>query len=186
MNLLHVLLQIGGLTSAYKIKLIEASSVCLESQNHGILTDMYFLLSSSDSPQDQAVSQDQVVSVERLEISPEMRTTYADEQEATEWGAVGIALALSKEHLGYQSVLRSRKGTGFDYWLGETSLTPQARLEVSGIRVGNNTQIMSRVAEKRLQATQSDDLLGHLPAIVIIVEFSGPYSFVDIRNIRTV
>jgi hypothetical protein len=174
MDLLQNLALLNGLTLAYKTKLIEATSVCLESQGHDTQVEMSLVVSSEAS----------VLSFERFEVTPVMRTTYNDEQEATEWGAVGIALVIATDTLGYRGILRSRKGTGFDYWLGETTVTPQARLEVSGIRQGDSTRIQARVREKQMQTAQSDAMLGHLPAIIIVVEFGQPCAIVEIGNER--
>ena len=71
---------------------------------------------------------------------------------------------------------RSRKGTGFDYWLGSGSDTlgfqDTARLEVSGIRQGNALAVRTRIREKLRRTDRSDDTL--LPAYVIVVEFGTP------------
>ncbi|MEG3845987.1 hypothetical protein QT971_01810 [Microcoleus sp. herbarium19] len=73
---------------------------------------------------------------------------------------------------------RSRKGTGFDYWLGiqdSTATLPfqrMARLEVSGIRQGNRSQINARVKQK-IEQTRASDAQG-LPAYIIVVEFARP------------
>ena len=55
--------------------------------------------------------------------------------------AVGVAILLAKSELGYSVMERSRKGTGFDYWIGDETELPfdrKARLEISGIRKGSN------------------------------------------------
>ncbi|MDZ8138567.1 MAG: hypothetical protein RM049_25205 [Nostoc sp. DedQUE04] len=76
---------------------------------------------------------------------------------------------------------RSRKGTGFDYWLGsedeagELPFQNQVRLEVSGIRKADDNRIRARVKQKIEQTNPSD---GEFPAYVIIVEFSRPLSFI--------
>lgn len=80
---------------------------------------------------------------------------------------------------------RSRKGTGFDYWLGNqdsTAILPfqhMARLEVSGIRKGNQSQINARVKQKTEQTGASD--AEGLPAYIIVVEFSRPISIVSAK-----
>jgi hypothetical protein len=89
-------------------------------------------------------------------------------------GAVGIAVLLAKKEIGYAVIERSRKGTGFDYWMGDDSEIPfqnKARLEISGIRNGNDNEIKARVKQKLKQTDRSD---GYLPAYVIVVEFSCP------------
>jgi hypothetical protein len=63
---------------------------------------------------------------------------------------------------------------GFDYWMGDESAIPfqsKARLEISGIRRGDDSDIKARVRQKLKQTNQSDGLL---PAYVIVVEFGSP------------
>jgi hypothetical protein len=76
---------------------------------------------------------------------------------------------------------RSRRGTGFDYWLGiqdESSELPfqnKVRLEVSGIRSGDDSRIRARAKQKIEQTNPSD---GALPAYIVVVEFSKPLSLI--------
>ena len=115
--------------------------------------------------------------------------------EAVEDGAAGIAIVLSNLLLERLVILRSRRGTGFDYFLGDqnvaditeaelavtSALAPllkdeelivRGRLEVSGIMSGADAQISGRVNQK-LQQTDASDHLG-IPAHVIVVEFGRP------------
>src|SRR5271167_4337074 len=65
--------------------------------------------------------------------------SYSPQEEATENGAVGVAILLVDRLTDYHIVQRSWKKTGFDYWLGfKDAVVFQgcARLEVSGIRQG--------------------------------------------------
>jgi hypothetical protein len=93
--------------------------------------------------------------------------------EATEYGACAIAILLVLDLTEFTVIERSRKGTGFDYWLGdEENLFQQARLEISGILKGSRNDIAHRVDEKRRQTARA----GHskTPAYVCAVEFGGP------------
>lgn len=81
------------------------------------------------------------------------------------------------EEFGLEVVQRSRKGTGFDYWLGARNEEPNlfqglTRLEVSGIRAGDEAKITKRTQIKIDQTKKSDGLA--LPAVVAIIEFSNP------------
>jgi len=104
--------------------------------------------------------------------------TWADKQEATEYGAVGIAIVLVLRATEYTAVERSVKGTGFDYWLGDSDNTPglpferKARLECSGILRGDSSQVNSRVKDKSRQTTISDET--EIDAYIVVVEFSNP------------
>lgn len=76
---------------------------------------------------------------------------------------------------------RSSKGTGFDYWLGTVDTMEKipfqnkVRLEVSGIRKGDDSRVKARVKQKKEQTKLSD---GKYPAYTIVVEFSTLLSFV--------
>ena len=107
--------------------------------------------------------------------SQQVTNAWGDPEYTTEHGAVGIAILLAKEEIGYEVIRRSWKGTGFDYWLGDESHEPfqnKARLEVSGIRNGDTGTLNARVNQKLRQVTRSDNL--ELSAYVIVVEFGQP------------
>ena len=120
---------------------------------------------------------------------------WNDPAEAVEEGAAGIAVLLANREIGSLVIVRSWKGTGFDYLLGDTdtrnmseaersvrsewaklledaSLVPRGRLEVSGILNGSDSQIRARVNEKLEQTNRSDHW--GIPAFVIVVEFGRP------------
>jgi DICT domain-containing protein len=128
-------------------------------------------------------------------VTTEALRSWNDEDEATEQGAAGIATLLANLELCLEVILRSRKRTGFDYWLGDRRietlseaeqgataglaelllddhLVVRARMEVSGIRNGNDRRITARVKEKLDQVTASDYL--QIPAYVVVVEFGRP------------
>ncbi len=118
------------------------------------------------------------IAVEWNPVTDEIKRTHADSQEATEFGAYAIAMGIVPRLTDLRVVERSRKGPGFDFWLGDkTSLDPlfqgKARLEVSGILKGGDSEIRRRVHEKLDQLTPSD---GRLPGWVVVVEFGAPRS----------
>jgi hypothetical protein len=101
--------------------------------------------------------------------------TYNDLEEATEYGATGIAILLSIKLTKYSTVLRSYKTTGFDYWLGDKTdslFQEKARLEISGILNGNDTQFNTRIKQKFKQTNTSDN--SGLECFVSVVEFGKP------------
>ncbi len=111
--------------------------------------------------------------------SDQVLREWGDSQEATENGAVGVAILLIATLTDYHIVQRSYKNTGIDYWLGlkEDRLFQQAaRLEVSGIRRGDNKQVDARVNTK-LKQTERSERSG-LPAFVVVVEFGEPVAVV--------
>ena len=112
-----------------------------------------------------------------------IRRCWNDDEEATEHGAYGIATLLVPQVSDLQVVERSKKGTGFDYWLGSSTETEslfqnRARLEVSGIRTGTEAAVAGRVRKKLKQTERSD---ADLSAVVVVVEFGEPQSRVARR-----
>ncbi len=156
---------IPAITPAIGAMLAEAAGVCLESQKHdqnvslaisGYSDNSYFLIWPSITKQ-QSVN------------------AWNDAEYTTEYGAVGIAVLLAKEEIGYEVIRRSRKGTGFDYWLGDEMRHPfqdKARLEISGIRKGDPQVLDARARRKLKQISRSDNL--GMPAYVVVVEFGQP------------
>src|SRR5260221_12677183 len=74
------------------------------------------------------------------------RRTCADIQEATEYGAYGVAIVGVRETTGKTVLERSAKGPGFDFWIGdeedaELPFQGLMRLEVSGILSGDAKQL---------------------------------------------
>ena len=156
---------IPAITEAQGAMLAEAAGVCLESQGHvqnvrltvvGGKRTGYMLtwLSVSKDGADNA---------------------WNDDVYATEHGAVGIAILLIREETEYEVIQSSRRGTGFDYWLGQRDERPfqrKARMEVSGIRRGDLRARRRRVREKLAQMSPSDDL--NLPGYAVVIEFGQP------------
>ncbi len=103
------------------------------------------------------------------------RFFHQDIDEATQFGATGIAILLIKALTPLRVVQRSYKTTGIDYWLvSKKSLVFQkaARLEISGNRREKGSSYRSRVAQKVEQTKQSDST--NLPAFIAVVEFGTP------------
>ncbi len=161
-----------GLTADYGGVLAEAVSVCLDEQRHRSPT-LCRVAGSLRKP----------VSIHWLNTTKQSRRCHNDEEVATEFAAYGLAILLMAEMLDLQVIERSRKGTGFDYWIGpvgsdDPPFQLMHRLEVSGIRSGTDAQISARVRQKQSQATRRPS---PLPAIVVVVEFSRPIARVHKR-----
>lgn len=161
--------------------LAQAGAVCLEERGHAQGVALVVRGSLSNSY--------------RLVWTPataHARRTWSDDTEATEHGAAGIAALLAIREISFLVVLRSWKGTGFDYWLGDydiidmsyverritddlaifledDGIAVRARTEVSGIRDGNDYTVNQKVNEKLEQMGRSDHL--GIPAYAIVVEF---------------
>ena len=161
-----------GITPAFGEGLAEAAGVCLEEREHSSPTAMQISGEAQGS-----------ATLEWEPTSAQMRRCWNDDEVATEHGAYGIATLLIPRITNLQIVERSKKGTGFDYWLGSATETAtlfqnKARLEVSGIRTGPDATIVGRARKKLGQTEKSDAALS---AVVIVVEFSGPQSRVAKR-----
>jgi len=154
-----------GLTPAFGQSLEEAASVCLHEQGH-------------ESPTEIAVNGafDAEGKVEWDPPTAQQKDCWNDDEEATEHGAYGVA-SLLVEQCGLEIKQRSKKKTGFDFWLGEQGekvalFQGLSRLEVSGIRSGDTSAVASRTRSK-LRQTEASDALG-LPAVIVVVEFGSP------------
>jgi hypothetical protein len=107
-------------------------------------------------------------------VTEAKRRFWNDLEEATQQGAYAVAILLLRALTGYTVIERSRKGTGFDWWLGteDNLFQGKARLEVSGILRGTTRRINSRIKARMGQTRQSDNLA--LTAYVVVVEFGTP------------
>lgn len=157
-----------AITPSFGMSLAEAGGVCLESQGHAQGVQLN-VRGHSNSRYPLAWPL----------ITEQIRRCWNDHEVATEHGAVGIAVLLAQKEIGYTVIERSRKGTGFDYWMGEMSehlFQNKARLEISGIRKGDDQNVRARVNQKLQQINRSDETL---PSYVIVVEFGQPLAEVQ-------
>jgi hypothetical protein len=158
-----------GLSRACGTVLAEAAAVCLEERQHR--SGVTFHLTGTKVGQ---------FLVEWPPVDDQARRSHNDLQEATERGAYGIAILIVCDLTGMVVVERSKKGPGFDYWLGEEDddelFQGKARLEVSGILSGSRSQVQARVRQKREQVKPSDHLA---PGYVAVVEFGTPLACVE-------
>ena len=111
------------------------------------------------------------------DVNEQDEGTWADLQEATEYGAYGVAIILALRLTQTPRVERSAKGTGVDYWVGDGKdrrgiFQRTARLEVSGILRGDEGKIAARLREKLSQTKRSNST--GLPVYVVIVDFGRP------------
>jgi len=156
------------ITSAYGQTLAEAAAFCLNKNSHQSSKCILNCIKTSKND---------IESYQLFwdDLDPRVESTYSDLEEATEYGAMGIAILLSVKLIKFSTVERSMKGTGVDYWIGEKNgdmFQKKARLEISGIFKGNDSQFKSRLKQKFKQTGVSDSL-GY-DCFVSIVEFSMP------------
>ena len=159
---------IPTLSGGFCAMVAEAAAVCLTQEGH-----------QSDAELEIRGLTDESVELRWQPITEEAVATYADPEVATEYGALAIAFLTVNEFTQFTIIRRSMKGTGFDYWLSNDDQIPfkeDARLEISGIRSGDDRQLRARIREKSRQTDRSD---GPLPAYIAVVEFSRPVSYLD-------
>jgi hypothetical protein len=151
----------------------EAAAVCFEENSHasGVLLSIGGISVEA-------------FNVTWQELGDAHKSTYADLQEATEFGAYGIALIVIRELTGKAAIARSAKGGGFDWWIGDSDdpsglpFQSKTRLEVSGILRDRGGSLESRLQQKKRQ-TEPSDSLG--PAIIAIVEFGQPKAHLETK-----
>ena len=144
--------------------LVQSAVLCLEGQGHksgvpltvhGSFNTAFRLLWSMD-------------------VTEAMRRYWNDPDETAEQAAYALALLMLRSLARLTVSERSRKGTGFDWWLAseDNLFQATARLEVSGIMRGSTKRINRRLKERLEQTERSDP--SRLTAYVAVVEFGGP------------
>ena len=152
--------------------LSEAASVCLENQKHDKLLNLEVVGTFIDK-----------FILKRNNVTQKIKDSRADLVETAQYGAIAIAALLTFELTDYKVIRQSVRGTGFDYWLGnKNEIYPfqnSARLEISGILKGTNSQIKTRVNDK---LNRLDKYKSNLLAYVCVAEFSNPKAEIRIKN----
>jgi hypothetical protein len=149
-----------GLTLEKAAALVQAAAVCLHENGHRSGVALKVVASP---PSAHALEFDAPTA--------KAKRAHDDLQEATEDGAMAVAIAVVTRVTKHRVVLRSRKGTGFDWWLGPRAGVFEARLEVSGILHGPG-EVNGRVKDKLKQMTPTD--AGGLPGYAAVIEFGTP------------
>jgi hypothetical protein len=156
-----------GMTIELRSTFAQAAAVCFESQGH--TPGVALIIRGSQAGAHHAFWEP---------VSQMMRDSWDDPNEATESGAVGVAVVLVNRLLDKKVMKRARIGTGFDYWLAECKeeesvdmFEKTTRLEVSGIRQAEDRTVDARVEQKLKQTRRSNN---DFPVIVVVVEFGTP------------
>jgi len=154
------------LTPALGAFFSEAGAVCLDEQGHKNGVDFSIQGNFTD-----------IFKLYWQEVTDQMRQFWNDDEVATENAAYGLACLLIRELTPFKFIQKSKKGPGFDFWLGRKDdflFQKKARLEVSGIRSGEQSDIKVRLRRKKKQIKPSS-----LPVYIIVVEFGTPQSKVE-------
>lgn len=157
-----------GFTQVAGSFLAEATAYCLELSGHRAGIELTLQIGDDDH---------RVPINWRSQLSPDVGSTWQDEQKLVEYAAAGIALLLILKLTEYTDIQRARKGTGVDFWLGQKDVDGfsvlEALLEISGILKENKgNSLKARVEQKKRQVKRSP--YKNLPVYVVVVEFSGP------------
>lgn len=156
-----------GLTPYFGGILAEAGAICFESQNHP--NGVALQVNGTFEGRYQVFWQ---------QVTEQMVRCWNDTEDATEHAAYAVAILLMLDLTEYTVIERSRRGTGFDYWLGRAEdsqglpFQKSVRLEVSGIRMGDDSLVRTRVNQKLKQVALSDST--YLPAYIVVIEFGSP------------
>ena len=94
-----------GISAVYGAFLAEAASHCLQCNHH---EDPVFLYITGDVCM--------ACNLKWSEVTERNAGTWADLQEATEYGAYGLAIIVALPLTDTRRVERSPRGTGVDYW----------------------------------------------------------------------
>jgi hypothetical protein len=142
----------------------ERSIYCLNSQKH----QSGATISIRNS--DQNLQKFVLIWSER--ITEQIIASCQDIQDTTKDGAYGIALMVFPKFCEYDIIATAPKGFGNDFWFfsNDPENPIKARLEVKGIRNGDESLINRRLKEARKQLDKPLDF--PLPTYIIVVEFS--------------
>jgi hypothetical protein len=151
--------------------LVQSAVLCLEGQGHG--SGVRLSIQGSFAATFQLNWS--------MDVTDAMRHYWNDPDEIAEQGAHAVALLLVRSLAGLTVLERSRKGTGFDWWLApeDNLFQATARLEVSGIMRGGTRRVNERLKARIAQTERSDP--SGLTAYVVVVEFSAPQARVTRR-----
>ena len=117
-----------------------------------------------------------------LEVTAQLRKAHADSAESVEDSAKALSFLLIRELTPYTAVEQAQRGTTVDYFLSvkdrndDLIFNNTARLEISGINVGDMKQVDARVKDK-LDRLKDD----HLPAYVVVVEHKAPLAKMAVK-----
>lgn len=159
-----------GLTPSLAGAYLEAGRVCLD--RHHI------------SPIDFELREEHASTAARVEWQPaddRCRAAFANEIDATEFGAYLVALASVEVTKGLVAISRSETGTGADYYLSASGspledLETTFRLEASGTDRGDTSTVARRLRQKVNQTNEGNS---DLPAIAVVVGFQAQLVMIE-------
>lgn len=154
-----------GISESAGLFLSEAGAYCLMKNGHQRGVELYI----------SGVEEEKLKVYWSQVLTEQMRKTWGDGEEATEYGAMGIAVLLVLKLTKYKILGRLVKGDRTDYLLGNEndSNNPVAKMEVSGIlKADSNNSINKRVGIKKRQVGKIKDRA--YPVYIAVTEFGQP------------
>ena len=155
-----------GVTQAFGTFLVEAAMYCLEENGHqgkaylkitGDFED-YVLLEWSDT------------------LTEEVKSSWVDKNEATEYGATAIAMLIILSFTQFDIFRRTRGGTDYVLAKSESSTLNKkpdiCYLEISGIWKENKTNSLNM--RLNLKKKQVGKTVINAPAFIVVTEFGNP------------
>ncbi len=112
-------------------------------------------------------------------VTDEMCQSWGDIKEATEYGAMALAVLVILQLTEYVVSGRSRQGTSIDYFLVSNTATellfpdPDAILEVSGIFMETKGNTINMRVNEKLKRLEKSGFKNY-PAYIVVTEFSKP------------
>ncbi len=163
---------IGGIHYSLGLYMQHCAVYCLTSQNH--LSGVKFNIKTNKKSIEYDILWD-------IAEDTNLQKSIGDEETATEFGAMGLAVLLTLELTDYKYFESAIKGTGVDFWLfkdnreQELYVEKAASLEISGIRTSNvSNNLLKRLNTKKKQAQKSKDKSKQ--TYIAIIEFGKPES----------
>ena len=152
-----------GLTTALGQSLVEAACVCFSRHHQSPV--MLILKQDGSSEQCRLLNFD--------DADKALQRAYANDIDATENGACGVALVVLEAVTGLVASGRAETLTGADYYVmppgaAFDDLENSIRLEVSGVDGGTSADVRRRLREKIAQTKKGQS---NLPAIASVVGF---------------
>lgn len=161
-----------GITPRFGNHIYEGCVVCLKRKNHNNLGTPFVIMNDTSTHE---LVWDDI-------FNEQVDRTWKDQDEATEYGAVCIAVLLTLKNTDYTVIEKSAKKNGFDYWLGDKEdilFDKKAKLEVSGIFTGEDKEVNKRFQSKAKRLSKYGS--SHLPAYIGIVEFGKPTAKFELK-----
>ena len=163
----HLHKRFPGLSAKMGAVLSEAAMVSFERQNH--VSGVNLTVSGEKNECFEIIWSGK--------MDTQISNSWLDQEEATEFGAVGMSVLLAIFNTGFTVIERAIKYSGIDYWLGYSDglmFEKSARLEISGIFKGSRAMVNKRVMTKQRQVAQSHS--SNLPVYVSVIEFGEPFA----------